>query len=67
MGVLEYQFSLFALHDNFHPAVLGADFLAISVPGDIRILSLHVDLELAPVVLHHALALQLGGEGVGVL
>ena len=67
MCVLEYQFSLFPLHHNFYPAVLGAYFFAISIPGDIGIISLHVDLELTPVVLHHALALQLGGEAVGVL
>ena len=67
MCVLEEQFSLFTLHHDFHSAVLGADFLAISIPGDLGIISLHVDLELTPVVLHHALALQLGGEAVGVL
>ena len=67
MGVLEYQFPLFALHHYFHPALLGIYFLPISVPGHLSVISLHVDLELAPVVLHHVLALQLGGEGVGVL
>ena len=67
MGVLEYQFSFFALHDNFHSAVLGVDFLSVSIPGDLGIIRLHVDLKLTAVVLHHALPLQLGGEGVGVL
>ena len=67
MGVLEYQFSFFALHDNFHSAVLGVYFLSISIPGDLGIICLNVDLKLAPVVLNHALALQLGGEGMGVL
>ena len=67
MGVLEYQFSCFALHHNLHPAVLGVDLLAISIPGDLGVLRLHVDLELTAVVLHHVLAFQLGGESVGVL
>ena len=67
MSVLEYQFALFAFHDNFHSTVLGVYFLSISVPGDLRIVGLHIDLELAPVVLHHTLALELGGEGVGIL
>ena len=67
MSVLEYQFALFAFHDNFHSTVLGVYFLSISVPGDLRIVGLHIDLELAPVVLHHTLALELGGEGVRIL
>ena len=64
--ILEHKFPLLALHYDLDSAVLDVDLLAVSVPGDLSISRLDINLKLTSVMLDNILTFQLWCEGVWI-